>query len=934
MRRIVVLLFCTLLLQGLYAQEISPIQNYSIVDYAAGNQNWSISQGANKHMFFGNNIGLLEFDGSRWKLYASPNGTIVRAVHAVNDIVYAGCYMEFGYWKRNQYGELEYISLLDKLTAPLIEDEHVWNITSRDEWIIFQTLNRLYLYNTEEDRFEIIDFNTTRAKIFNLGLNIYLQDKSGGLYAIQNGEAVLISSHKVFSENIIVGIYNFSDKLLIITEGGKFYLYDNDVITEWKIEGLSKVFELSLYTSLQLKDGGFILGTVSNGYIHIDKTGQIIETINQEKGLLNNTILSAFQDEKDNLWLGLDNGISSVNLASAFKVYTDFKGKLGAVYASIVHKGFLYLGTNQGLFYRKLNSSDGFKKIGNAKGQVWGLELIDNTLFCSHTRGTFIIKGEVAEQIYFQSGTWGVYKIKDWDNLILQGNYNGLSVLEKKDNQWFYRNKIDGIDISSKTVALFEDRKILINHEFKGLTKLEIDKNFKEIISSESLTPKGFDSSISTYQDEILYTSSEGVFDFNPIKMEFSADSLLLDVFYSKTDKVKGRLIVEKGGDKVWGFSQKNIIAMTPDNFDAKPRIIKVAVPEFFRRNLGLTGYENISQLHNNQYLIGTSGGYATLDLDRVREDESQVSINSIFFEHRNFDTELVSLKNDQVFKFDQGNLNISFAVPKYDKYTEVSFQYQLKGLDDNWSKWFYESNISLGNLPYGSYSFLVRAKVGNKISENIASFDFKIDKPWYFTNLAVILYIIAFLLVMGVIHRSYLRYYRGQRKKLILDNERNMEMAQLENTQEIITLRNKQLKSELDSKTRELATTAMSLINKNELLQGIKKDVLQLEDDASKKKVVKVIDKNLSNNNDWEFFKEAFNNADKDFLIKIKEKHANLTPNDLKFCAFLRLNLSSKEIAPLLNISVRSVEIKRYRLRKKLELQHSDNLIDYILEV
>ena len=67
--------------------------------------------------------------------------------------------------------------------------------------------------------------------------------------------------------------------------------------------------------------------------------------------------------------------------------------------------------------------------------------------------------------------------------------------------------------------------------------------------------------------------------------------------------------------------------------------------------------------------------------------------------------------------------------------------------------------------------------------------------------------------------------------------------------------------------------------------------------------------------------FKEAFNNADKDFIKKLKSIHPNLTPNDLRLCAYLRLNLSSKEIAPLLNISPRSVEVKRYRLRKKMEL-------------
>jgi AraC family chitin signaling transcriptional activator len=80
--------------------------------------------------------------------------------------------------------------------------------------------------------------------------------------------------------------------------------------------------------------------------------------------------------------------------------------------------------------------------------------------------------------------------------------------------------------------------------------------------------------------------------------------------------------------------------------------------------------------------------------------------------------------------------------------------------------------------------------------------------------------------------------------------------------------------------------------------------------------------------------FKEAFNNADKKFIKKVKSKHPDLTPNDLRLCAYLRLNLSSKEIAPLLNISHRSVEVKRYRLRKKMNLSHNLNLTNYILEI
>ena len=124
-----------------------------------------------------------------------------------------------------------------------------------------------------------------------------------------------------------------------------------------------------------------------------------------------------------------------------------------------------------------------------------------------------------------------------------------------------------------------------------------------------------------------------------------------------------------------------------------------------------------------------------------------------------------------------------------------------------------------------------------------------------------------------------------------------------------------------------------MNIIKKNEFLNTIKTELIN-GGENNIKQVVKIIDKNLNNTNDWKMFQEAFNNADKNFLKKIKNKHENLTPNDLRLCAYLRLNLSSKEIAPLLNISPRSVEVKRYRLRKKMNLSHDENLTNYILEI
>jgi DNA-binding CsgD family transcriptional regulator len=257
-----------------------------------------------------------------------------------------------------------------------------------------------------------------------------------------------------------------------------------------------------------------------------------------------------------------------------------------------------------------------------------------------------------------------------------------------------------------------------------------------------------------------------------------------------------------------------------------------------------------------------------------------------------------------------------------------------LLGIYDEWSNWSESSTAIFENLPFGDYTFRVRGKIGNTLSNNIASYSFSIAKPWYITNTMIVVYILGLLILSIFTHNLYKRYYTKQRQVLINNNTQELELAQLQNEKEIIRIKNERLEADFKSKSKELAASTMSIIKKNELLTNIKEELHNIDDKNSVKPVLHIIDKSLKRNDDWELFQEAFNNADSEFLKKIKTLHPSLSPNDLKMCAYLRLNLSSKEIAPLLSISSRSVEIKRYRLRKKLNLLHEDNLVNYILEL
>ena len=529
-----------------FAQELPPVEIYLPKQYGAENQNWSISQSKEKYIYIANNKGLLEFNGAKWQLYPSPNQTIMRSVNVVNNRIYTGCYMEFGYWQRNDIGILDYKSLSQSLNIPLIEDEQFWSIIDIDDWVLFHSLNRIYIYNTKTNDYKIIDSETTITKIYKVDESIYFQKINDGIYKIQNGKELLITDNVIVRNNEVVNIFNHNNKLLIETRQDGFYIFEKNNLIKWDIPANSLLSNISVYNSIKLKDNSFTLGTISNGIIHLTPEGEINYKINSTSGLNNNTVLSLFEDVDQNIWLGLDNGINCINITSPFSIYNDDKGEIGTVYASAVFNNNLYLGTNQGLFYKKINSDNSFKFIKGTNGQVWCLVSINNTLFCGHNNGTFIVNDDTVNKISNVQGTWNIKPIEENPNLLLQGNYNGLNILQKVGENWQFKNKIEGFDNSSKYFERFNNDEIFVSHEYKGVFKLKVNKEFTKVLTivKESSAEKGLHSSLLKYNDDILYTYKDGIYKFNSKKNSFQKDSIYSKVFKDQ-GYTSGKLIID-----------------------------------------------------------------------------------------------------------------------------------------------------------------------------------------------------------------------------------------------------------------------------------------------------------------------------------------------------------------------------------------------------
>jgi DNA-binding CsgD family transcriptional regulator len=499
-----------------------------------------------------------------------------------------------------------------------------------------------------------------------------------------------------------------------------------------------------------------------------------------------------------------------------------------------------------------------------------------------------------------------------------------------------FRNKISGFDYSSKYFELSTPNEIYVSHEYKGVFKFKIDDNFSKATNVVKLNypTKGKNASLIKYNNSIYYAYKEGVLKINLKKNTFEKDATLSKIF-TDDEFTSGKMIVDKS-NKIWFFSKHYIYYFYRNKFNYELKQNAIPIPSKFTN--ALTGYENITQLNDYCYLIGTTDGYNTININDLSFKNNKVFISSISVNSLNNKASYISIGDEGELKHDENNISINFSVAQFNKYIAAEYQYKLEGFQDNWSQWSNKSAVSFKNLSPGDYTFVVRSKIANTNLENTAVYNFTILKPWYLTNLALFIYLIGLVYLAYWINKRYQDYYHQQRAKLIEENNLLLEIKELENEQQLMKLRNDQLSMDVDAKNKELAVSTMSLIKKDELLSLIKEDLKKTADEENEntsiKSVISKISKNISNEDTWNVFKEAFDTVDKDFLKKLKSLHPALTPNDLRLCAYLRLNLSSKEIAPLLNISVRSVEIKRYRLRKKMNLSHENGLAEYILSV
>jgi DNA-binding CsgD family transcriptional regulator len=289
-------------------------------------------------------------------------------------------------------------------------------------------------------------------------------------------------------------------------------------------------------------------------------------------------------------------------------------------------------------------------------------------------------------------------------------------------------------------------------------------------------------------------------------------------------------------------------------------------------------------------------------------------------------------------------SLHFEYSSPLYAAQNSVQYSYFLKGFDKDWSGWSKKTEKEYTNLPAGPYTFQVRSKSNRGNESVISSYSFTVLPPWYQTGWAYFIYALLFFAGIYLLYRWQRKVFLQQEKKHEEEQKRLQYLHQLElekSEKEIVKLKNEKLEAEIDHKNTELASAAMHLVQKGELLGNIREELVRMKKGGNGNgspeefsKMLRILGEENKMDKDWEQFAVHFDKVHSDFLRILKTIYPGLSAHELKLCAYLRMNLSSKEIAQLENISVRGVEISRYRLRKKLKIPTETNLFDFLMEL
>ncbi|MDF1572876.1 MAG: triple tyrosine motif-containing protein [Bacteroidales bacterium] len=947
--RSVAILLGLLLLTGynlLTAQPVGTplVLNFDMHQYRAENQNWSVETREDGLVFFGNNSGLLYTDGLHWKLKALPGSITVRSVAVTPDQrIYAGGFQEFGYFKADETGELTYFSLSNLFDNQQLHNDEFWRILPLDNKVYFQSFSSIFCYDGHETiplelPGSVVLLQKVRERLFIDVIDL-------GLHELRNDSLVLLPGMDPLQGDEVKLVLPFGEEQLLIGAAKKgLFLYDGTRAVPWEISIAGEIRNAEINNGVFL-DGNYFIGTIVEGLYALNTEGKLLYHLHAGNVLQNNTVLSMAADSSRNIWLGLDRGIGHVIRNDVLGYYLDLSGELGTVFDAAWYRGYLWLGTNLGLIRMQSDDQRSFKNpelIEGSQGQVWDLLIVDDELLVGHNSGTYRVEGDRLKEL---SPVNGGFDMQLYDNgneqVIIQSSYSSINIYRRGPEGWQFSGSVKGILEPFSKFEIDPYGNIWAAHLHRNIFRIKLNEALDSIISIRTYgTAQGFPSekniSVSKIENRVVFPTREAIYTYDDL-----IDTIIP---YERLNNALGPFskaahIIPGHNSKYWFIRDQQI---------GSYRISGSDIDSIFAYNLAMQGiqlgrtFPRIVNIDEEKALICLDKGFAiyTEPPGKGNTLPEKTFLREVLSEGSRPPEKLPLVPGTNPVNIPYAGRDLSFSFSTLPHYKTPLYRYMLKGLDRNWTEWTVQSSVEYDRLPAGKYTFSVQACNIHMQPGPVTSYPLMIHPPWYFSALALVIYGILFTALIIVIRLSFLRRLSLHARRIEQKELYEAREKQSRTEQEYIRVKNELLQKDLDNKNNQLADYTMNVIRKNEVLMKVrevlehqKKELGDRYPNYLYERIMNLLDTSISSEDEWKVFEYHFDQTHENFFRRLKKQYPELTPGDLKLCAYLRMNLSSKELAPLLNINHKSVEVHRSRLRKKLRLSGEDNLVEFLLE-
>ncbi|MBS1535156.1 MAG: histidine kinase [Bacteroidetes bacterium] len=896
------------------AQELLPfVENFTKSNYAGDNQVWSMAQGADYALYFANNHYLLRYNGVRWEKYLLPNKTILRSVFADRDKIYTGSYNEFGYWKRIS-GKMKYTSLSSnkKLFTGVSNNEEVWKIFKFKNQIVFQSFNELYFY--QNNQIKKVRSPIQLSYCFVVRDTLCAATVRDGVYIYQNGDFIKKSNWTGLENSIIHSIDVHREQAYVFTQKNGVFVEKNNQLLPWDNALNATLKKELIITAKFTNDNRLVIGTAFKGVYIVDMRNGSYLNLNRSNSLKNNSVLSVVFDLENDIWLGMDNGIAHIEINSPYSIFSDNSGVLGSVYSlAPIEQGYL-LGSNHGVFKYQHKS---LELLPNSQGQVWEVSRVSDSYLIGHNDGTFVYQNGSLTKKNNVSGGWKFLQ-SDYDNKFYQANYSGIVIYDHPIDFGHYKI-VKGLTKPIKNIAQNKPKELWAVDNYRSLYRITFNHDFTaekvENITQMNQLYNDFGVKMINFKNEILFYIDNVWYHYNPIagKLEknvifnhnFSGIDEVISIDNSSFIVLKDKLLY-----KIHQSSDRYIWELIPEKY-YEGKIINQDTKVF---------------KYGSLLLMNLDDGFISFKMDNINRPKQEVSVEAFYAGQ--LLTDDVSIKYNQSIDLE--------VISKYYGYNRLGLFYTL----NNAKNYLPIKNglVNLTNLMSGNQQVKIFHNDGEKFIV-IKEFEFYVNRPWYFSVLMILVYIL-------IISGAFYIYYRWNKiryiEKLKLKEEELKHQQQIleleliaENNLKMQEYEKSMLEVQVQSKVSELAGKSLSIAKQSEMIERIE-DILDSEHELAqlKSKIKKAIRVNALNKNEWQSFEKNLLQSHKDFAQKLTQLYPSLTSKDIKLCIYLKMNLSSKEIAPLMNISYRGVELHRYRLRKKLGLSADENLSRFMINL